>query len=104
MHWTLRANIGAMALVTTIGTIDAVVSARWDLAVLFLIALLLVLPLATGLSRGRRLVLVREDLARWLVRRSATTGEPLGAVADRAVAQHRDALEATSTSAAPGDG
>lgn len=94
MHWTLRANLGALALVTTIGAVDSVVAGHWDVAALFTVALLLVVPLATGLDRSRRLVLVRDDLASWLARRSATTGEPLGAIADRAVARHREALEA----------
>lgn len=93
MHWTRYATLGALTLVSAIGAVDSVVSGEWDHFVLFVVAALLVLPLATSLDRSRRLVLLRNDLDDWVGIRSATTGEPPGAILDRAVARHREQLE-----------
>lgn len=94
MHWTRYATFGALALVGTIGAIDSALSGQWDSFVLFVLVFLLILPLTTSLDRSRRLVLLRNDLADWVDHRSATTGEPPGAVVDRAVARHRERIEA----------
>lgn len=93
MHWTRYATLAAVGLVSTIGAVDAAMSAEWDHVVLFVLVLLLVLPLSTSLDRNRRIFLVRRDLADWVTHRSATTGEPAGAVIDRAVARHREHIE-----------
>lgn len=93
MHWTTRANLTAMAIVTIIGALDAARSGQNDLLAVFVVLLILEVPLLTGLDRRRRVVLLRRDLADWVDHRSSTTGEPAGAIADRAVARHRDSLE-----------
>lgn len=103
MHWTRYATFGALALVGTIGAIDAALDSQWDVFVLFVLVVLLVLPLATSLDRSRRLVLLRNDLADWVGQRSATTGEPLGAVVDRAVARHRERIEGQGAETADAD-
>lgn len=93
MHWTRYATLGALAVVSVIGAIDSALTDEWDHFVLFVLVFLLALPLATSLDRSRRLVLLRNDLDDWVAIRSATTGEPPGAIVDRAVARHRERLE-----------
>lgn len=93
MHWTRYATLGALAVVSAIGVIDSVLTDEWDHVFLFVLVFLLILPLTTSLDRSRRLVLLRNDLDDWVRLRSDTTGEPPGAIIDRAVARHRDQVE-----------
>lgn len=93
MHWTRYATLGGLALVSVIGAIDSALTDDWDHVFLFVLVVLLVLPLATSLDRNRRLILLRNDLDDWVRLRSSTTGEPPGAIVDRAVSNHRDRLD-----------
>jgi hypothetical protein len=104
MHWTRYATLTALALVGTIGAIDSALEGEWDSVILFVLVIVLTLPLLTSLDRSRRLVLLRTDLARWVDHRSATTGEPPGAVVDRAVARHRERIEALAAQPGSRDG
>lgn len=104
MQWTRLASTGALALVGVIGAIDAAVSNQWDLFVLFVAVVLLTVPLAASVDRSRRPVRLRRDLAAWAELRAEATGEPAGAIVDRAVAAQRDRVEADGPAAAVGDG
>lgn len=81
----------AVGLVALAGLFDAWVIEEPDLVALF--AAVLVLCAAVVIrSLYRRGVRVRADLARWLQRRSDLTGEPVGQIADRALAAYRQQL------------
>lgn len=87
--------------VATVGAVDAGRADRWDTTAVFglLVALLLLL---LSRVRGRRPeVPLRRDLVQWLRERSAVTGEPVGVLADRAVAAHREELGDTRPGASP---
>jgi hypothetical protein len=74
-----------------------------DLAILLgTVLVLLTLALASAL-RDRRAVVLRADLAGWLRRRSAATGEPVGRLADRCVAAYRASLTTAPAEGVPGD-
>ena len=81
----------AVGLVALAGLFDSWVIEEPDLVVLFATVLVLCSALLTRWLL-RRQVRIRTDLARWLQRRSDLTGEPVGQIADRALATYRQQL------------
>jgi hypothetical protein len=72
-----------------VGLADAAVGGDWDRFVVMGIVLLSVGAVVGRASWHRPAVPLRSDLTSWLRERSEATGEPLGAVADRAVVSYR---------------
>jgi hypothetical protein len=80
----------ALALVATagVGLVDAIRDGRGDAAVLF--GLILVgVGLLAGLRASSTPIVLRRDLAAWIERTSATTGETPAALTNRAVSRLR---------------
>ena len=77
------------SLVLTVGVVDGIISQEWDLLAVFVAALALQLLLLARLSGRRPAVPIRGDLVAWLRQQAALGGEPMEAVADRAIAAHR---------------
>ena len=82
---------GALGLCIA-GIVDAARDHTFDLLVLYALAVALLAALILRAPRGRSLVAVRADLARWLKRRAAVTGERTEDLTDRAVATYRAGL------------
>lgn len=80
------------SVVAAVGVIDALISREWDLLAVFGLTLLLHLTLFAQLSRRRLPVEIRADLVHWLRKRSDETGEPMAALADRAIARYQSAF------------
>lgn len=76
--------------VALVGVVDAATSDEWDTAAIFGLLAAVQLGLLGRISGARPAVPVRGDLVRWLRTRSAVTGEPVEALADRALAAYRD--------------
>ena len=76
-------------LLTLVATIDAALGRHWDLVTLEGVVDVLLALLLVGTHWGRPGVPIRSDLVRWMRRRAVETGEPMGAIADRAVATYR---------------
>ncbi|QLY28577.1 hypothetical protein [Nocardia huaxiensis] len=86
-----RALLLAMVTAAVVGLIDAATAHTWDLIAVF--AMITVLGLAALVRRrGRATLTLRRDLAGWIALRAADGGEPVGRVADRAVAAYRSGL------------
>lgn len=81
-------------VVAGVGALDALVSAEWDLLVVFLFVMTLQIMLWLRLRANRIPVTLRPDLARRLDHQSARTGEPFDDTLDRAVAWYHSALAA----------
>lgn len=77
------------SLVLIAGVVDGIISHEWDLLAVFVAALALQLLLLARLSSRRPAVPIRGDLVAWLRQQAALGGEPMEAVADRAIAAHR---------------
>jgi len=77
------------SLVLAVGVIDGIVSHEWDFLAVFTAALALQLLLLARLSSRRPAVPIRRDLVAWLRDEAALRGEPMEAVADRAVSAYR---------------
>lgn len=87
---TVRALVGSLLVVAGVGVVDAFIGAEWDLFGLFALLVAITAGLVAHLEGQRPPVPVRRDLVAWLRERSAVSGEPIGAVADRALASYRD--------------
>jgi len=87
---TPRLLVVGMVIVTVIGAIDAAIGGEWDLFVLFTLGLALSLALVARLESRRPAIPIRRDLVVWLRDRAEVSGEPLAAVADRALAAYRE--------------
>ncbi len=86
---TVRALLAAALALTLIGVLDAALGRVWDLvAVCAAVALLLAAALAFHPAHRRPLD-IRADLMAWLAEQSQATGEPVGTLADRALAARR---------------
>ena len=72
----------------------------WDDAVMFGAIVALQLAVLLG-SRGRVAVTLRPDLASWVDRRSARTGEPVNEILDRAVSWLQHGLYEPGSHEAP---
>ncbi len=77
------------AIVAAVGLVDAVVSGEDDFIVVFGAMLLLLVALLLRTQTARVRITLRSDLVAWLRRRSASSGEPMEAIVDRAVAAYR---------------
>jgi len=86
---TTRFLLATSLVALAIGLIDAAVGGEWDLFVVMAIAFAGVVAVYGRASWHRPAVPLRADLTSWLRERSAATGEPMGAVADRAVATYQ---------------
>jgi hypothetical protein len=83
-------------LVALVGALDAAIAVEPDLMALMVIVAALAVGLLVRNASGRRTMTVRADLARWVRRREALTGESPDALVDRALAVYRVQLgEAT---------
>lgn len=84
-----RAVLLMSSLVLAVGVIDGIVSREWDFLAVFAMALALQLLLLARLSGRRPAVPIRRDLVGWLRDQAALGGEPMEAVADRAISAYR---------------
>ena len=90
-----RAVLLMSSLVLAVGVIDGIVSREWDFLAVFAMALALQLLLLVRLSGRRPAVPIRRDLVAWLRNQAAHGGEPIDAVADRAIGAYRDGFADT---------
>ncbi|MGY2003698.1 hypothetical protein [Blastococcus sp. SYSU DS1024] len=82
-----------MALIgVALALVDALRDADTDLALLLGAVAVVQLAALAACLRGRSAVALRPDLAAWLRRQTAATGEPLDRLADRCVAAYRAGL------------
>ncbi|GAA0913820.1 hypothetical protein GCM10009557_87420 [Virgisporangium ochraceum] len=95
-----RLLLGLVALTVVAGLLDAISAGIWDLATVLALIAALIAAVVLGQRTDRRGVTVRPDLAAWLHRHAAATGEPVDRVVDRAVAAYLTGL----TGAADRDG
>ena len=95
------------SLVLAVGVIDGIVSREWDVLAVFAAALALQLLLLARLSVRRPAVPIRQDLVAWLRDEAALRGEPMEAVADRAISSYQagfsDLGDSTRVPASPDD-
>ncbi len=77
------------AIVAAVGLVDAIVSGEGDFVAVFGAMVLLLTALLVRTQTSRVRITLRSDLVAWLRRRSASSGEPMDAIADRAVAAYR---------------
>jgi transposase len=77
------------SLVLAVGVVDGIVSREWDFLAVFSAALALQLLLLARLSVRRPAVPIRRDLVAWLRDESALRGEPMEAIADRAISSYQ---------------
>jgi transposase len=77
------------SLVLAVGVIDGIASREWDFLTVFAAALALQLLLLARLSVRRPAVPIRRDLVAWLRDEAALRGEPMEAVADRAISSYQ---------------
>ncbi|MDH4144778.1 MAG: hypothetical protein OEY23_06350 [Acidimicrobiia bacterium] len=90
-----NALVAGLALVVClVGAVDGVVSREWDFFALFLLSALLLVFLLARTNARRPAVPLRADLVDWLRDETALSGEPMGHLADRAVAAYRAGLTA----------
>ncbi len=99
MRTSTAIGLGAAAI-AVLDIAAAIEAARTDRPVLVALALVATVLAVSIVALARRpTVGLRADLADWVARTSAVTGEPEQRLLDRAVAHHRAAL-----GDAPGDG
>ncbi len=84
--------VSASALATAVALVDVLQDGNGDLVVLLTVVLVLLVVAGAAVLRARAAVPLRSDLSTWLRRQSASTGEPLGRLADRCVAAYRAGL------------
>jgi len=85
-----RLLITATIVASGAGLIDAAIGGEWDLFLVFAILIALGSALATRIEGRRVSIAVRRDLAVWLRDRSAVSGEPMTALADRALGAYQE--------------
>jgi hypothetical protein len=78
-----------LAVVATVGLVDAAIGTAWDLVAVFALILALLALVAARHVAGRPSVPVRRDLVRWMELRAAAGGERVEDVVDRAVGMYR---------------
>ena len=86
------ALVSASVLTIAVALVDVLQDGNTDLVILLTITLLLLLAAGAAVLRARSAVPLRPDLATWLRRQAASTGEPVGRMADRCVAAYRAGL------------
>lgn len=84
--------LAGAVLGTAVALVDALRRGDSDTTLVTTAVLALLLALGVALLRTRRAVLLRPDLAAWLARQAAATGEPVERLADRCVAAYRAGL------------
>lgn len=84
--------LAAALLGTAVALVDAVRRGDSDTTLVTTAVLALLLALGAALLRTRHTVPLRPDLAAWLGRQAAATGEPVERLADRCVAAYRAGL------------
>lgn len=77
-------------VVALVGAIDSAIGGEWDLFVLFMAVLGIATVLGLRLESRRPAIPIRRDLVAWLRDRSSISGEPMSAVADRAISTYAD--------------
>ncbi len=85
--------VSIAAVVSGVGAIDAALGHQFDLLAVFLLGTVLQVALLVRIHGRRPSVPLRADLVAWLRDRSASQGEPLGALADRCLASCRADLD-----------
>jgi hypothetical protein len=88
-RWGAR---GVVLVAALTGLVDAAIGSNWDLVVLFAVVIAATAYDAVRTMSHRPAVRIRADLVAWMDRRAAAHGEPLDAVADRAIAAYRAGL------------
>ncbi|GGS28730.1 hypothetical protein [Actinokineospora fastidiosa] len=98
-RYRITAAMAPALFVTGIGLVEVVRQRDWDLVTILAAVLVAqIAALAAGWG-GRQPASLRADLAVWLHDHAASTGEPAGRIVDRAVADHRAAMEAAPSTA-----
>lgn len=86
---TTRILLVAAVLALAIGLADAAVGGEWDLFAVMTLAAIATAAVVARATWSRPAVPLRRDLTAWLRERSQSTGEPMGLIADRAIARYR---------------
>ena len=81
-----------VAAVSVVGIVDGIVGGDADVVIMFALTLLGWAVVFLRISWHRPAVPIRADLVRWMESRAVEGGEPIDAVADRAVAAYRRGL------------
>lgn len=91
MFTSLAGRILVVATLTTavVGIVDAIRGRNADLVVVFAIVAALQIALLTMSGLRRRPITLRRDLAHWLERRAAVSGERCEQIIDRSMAEYR---------------
>jgi hypothetical protein len=92
---TLQRNLlllGMAMLTVAVGLLDALTAGIWDLAAILGIVGIVLAIVVAGLRADRQSITVRPDLAAWIRRQAAATGEPADRLADRAIAAYLTGL------------
>lgn len=91
MFMSMAGRILVVATLTTavVGILDAVRGHNADLVVVFAIVATLQIALLVMTRLRRQPVTLRRDLAHWLERRAAVTGERYEQIIDRGMAEYR---------------
>lgn len=90
-----NATVSAAVGITVLDVVVAVEAYRTERPLVGTLAALAAVAAAGLAARARRPgVALRPDLADWLARTAAATGEPERHLLDRALARHRSALDA----------
>jgi hypothetical protein len=84
-----RVLLTAALVALGVGLADAAIGGQWDLFAVMAVAAAGLVVVVSRATWGRPAVPLRSDLTAWLRERSQSTGEPMGAIADRAVARYR---------------
>ncbi|KGN40705.1 hypothetical protein [Knoellia aerolata] len=92
-----RVLLLTIAGVAAVGLVDAALVREPDLVVLFAGVVVLCFVWFLLVPPSRRRLTTRADLFAWLQARSDLTGEPVGRIADRALATYRRQLEGVGT-------
>lgn len=87
---TARMLVIGLLVVALIGAVDSAIGDEWDLSVLFALLAAMSAALTVRLEWRRPALPIRRDLVVWLRDRAAVSGEPLTALADRALSSYRE--------------
>lgn len=91
---TTRVLVAAAFVICAVGSLDALISREWDLAILFIAACSVHVMLYVRQGARRRAISIRPDLAQWLEHRAQVGGDTPEDVLDRAVATFKHGLYA----------
>lgn len=87
-------SLALLLAIAATSAIDAIRTEHWALVVLAAVSMIVTGGLLATM-RDRRAVRLRADLATWVTRTTAATGEPPERMVDRAVSAYRAELDGT---------